>query len=138
MTVREIAAVRQDSAAGRRRWFQDDYFDLFVWQDAAGTPVAFQLCYARGANEGAISWRAGEGFTHARIDTGEHGPLTRRTPILRADGIPPYFRIYNRFLSASHAWDSPLRAFMLERLRAYRALLFGTRRPPRRRPSARR
>ena len=136
--MREIAAVRQDSAAGRRRWFQDDYFDLFVWQDAAGTPVAFQLCYARGANEGAIGWRASDGFSHARIDTGEDGPLTRRTPILRNDATPPYFRIYNRFLAASHGWDPQLRAFMLERLCAYRQALFGTRRRPRRRRPARR
>jgi hypothetical protein len=138
LTVREIAAVRQDSGTGQRRWFQDDYFDLFLWQDRAGTPVAFQLCYARGGNEGAISWRETDGFSHARIDTGEHGPLTRRTPILLADGIPPYFRIYARFLAASRGWDPQLHDFMLERLRAYRQMLFGTHRRPRRRGLARR
>ena len=138
MTVREIAAVRQDSGAGQRRWFQDEYFDLFLWQDGAGTPVAFQLCYGRGGKEGAISWRAAEGFSHARVETGEHGPLTRRTPILLADGIPAYFRIYGRFLAASCDWDPRLRDFMLERLRAYRHLLFGTHRKPRRRRTARR
>ena len=136
--MREISAVRQDSERGVRRWFQDDYFDLFVWQDASGEPVAFQLCYARGGNEGAIEWHAQRGFSHGRIDPGARPARHAMSPLLRPDGVPPYYRIVNRFLDLPPDWDPQLHAFVLERLREYRQALFGTRRPPRRPRSARR
>src|SRR5690606_35771569 len=91
-TMREIGPVRQDDERGSRRWFQDEYFDLFVWQDAAGAPIAFQLCYQRDAGEGAISWSVGDGFRHARVDAGRSvGLAPPMTPVLRPDGMPPYF-----------------------------------------------
>ena len=131
--MREIGPVRQDSDRGSRRWFQDDYFDLFVWQDRTGIPIAFQLCYERGAGEGAISWSAADGFAHARVDGGRNVAMrSPMSPLLRPDGIPPYFRIYSRLADAAD-FDPVLRAFVLERLRAYRRVLFGTHRKPRRR-----
>lgn len=138
--MREIGPVRQDSGRGSRRWFQDDYFDLFVWQDEAGKPVAFQLCYDRVRAEGAISWSAQAGFDHARVDAGAERTDLRygMSPMLRPDGVPPYFRIYNRFLAATKDWDPALREFMLARLREYRRALFGMHRMPRRRREARR
>lgn len=131
--LREIAPVRQD-ASGRKRWFQDEYFDLFLWQDEGGAPFAFQLCYARSSGaEGAISWSEAEGFAHASVDTGGLRARYAETPLLRPDGTPPYFRIYRRFLAAASDWDPLLRAFMLERLREYRRELYGVPRKPRRR-----
>jgi hypothetical protein len=56
------------------------------------------------------------------------------SPLLRPDGVPPYFRIYNRFVAAND-WDPDLHAFVTERLREYRRVLFGARRKPRRRYS---
>ena len=130
--MREIGPVRQDSEHGKRRWFQDEYFDLFVWQDPAGAPIGFQLCYERNCAEGAISWSVREGFAHARVDGGRSvGLAPPMSPMLRSDGMPPYFRIYNRFLAAAAGCDPALYAFVLERLRAYRCVLFGTRRTPR-------
>ena len=47
--LREMARVRQQDPAVRRRWFRDDYFDLFTWQKGdgpdGGIVVGFQLCY---------------------------------------------------------------------------------------------
>ena len=34
--LREITGVTQDTVGVSRRWFHDDYFDLFVRQDGAG------------------------------------------------------------------------------------------------------
>jgi hypothetical protein len=135
--MREIGSVRQDSARGYRRWFQDEYFDVFVWQDAGGRPIALQLCYDRDTAEGVISWSETDGFAHARVDGGAKQAKYSMTPILRPASMPPYFRIYNRFLAATPDWDPALRSFVLERLRDYRRLLFGTRRTPRRRPRTR-
>ena len=39
--LKEIHGVADDPPA-RRRWFHDDYFDLFVWQ-AEGQVTLFQL-----------------------------------------------------------------------------------------------
>ena len=134
--LQEIGAVRQDSALNQRRWFQDDYFDLYVWQDDGGTPIAFQLCFARNRAEGVIHWRAAEGFAHAQVDGGERAGAFSRAPVLRAGTTPPYFRIYNRFLQATSGWEPALRQFMVERLREYRHALFGVPRKPRRRRRA--
>ena len=130
--LREIGATRQDSARGRRRWFQDDYFDLYIWQDAAATVIAFQLCYARNQNEGVIRWSSEDGFSHERVDDARHAAGMGMAPVLRTGATPPYFRIYNCFLSASEGWDPGLRTLVIERLREYRRHLFGTRRTPRR------
>lgn len=131
--MREIGPLRQDGARGRRRWFQDDYFDLFVWQDEGERPVAFELCYDRKAIEGAITWSEAKGFAHARVDAGEQSPFVSMTPLHRAGGTLPYFRIYHRFVAATERWQPELRAFLLERLREYRRQLYGTHRTPRRR-----
>jgi len=131
--LREIGSIRQDSTRGARRWFQDDYFDLFVWQDAAGRTIAFQLCYDRNRGEGAISWSEDQGFTHARVDSGEQAQKHGMSPILRASGVVPYFRVYRRFIAASSGWEPPLRDFLLGRLHDYRHIIYGRRRAPRRR-----
>jgi len=130
--LREIGSVRQDSPRGLRRWFQDDYFDLYVWQDAAGEPLAFQLCYDRHHDEGTIHWSQEAGYSHARVDHGRSAPGHAMTPVLRPAGPPPYFRVYRRFLAAAKDWEPRLAAFISERLQEYRFELFGRRRPMRR------
>jgi hypothetical protein len=132
--LREIGAIRQDSDRGLRRWFQDDYFDLYVWQDAHAAPIAFELCYARGRGEGVIGWKSDAGFRHARVDGGERPAGIAMTPFLRYGDAPPYFRIYHRFLDTTADWEPVLRSFLIERLREYRKVLFGVHRKPRRRP----
>ena len=131
--LREIGSGQEDGSRGTRRWFQDEYFDLYVWQDASGAPIAFQLCYARNHREGAITWNQVGEFGHDRVDDGERNPFSTMTPILRADGFPPYFRICDRFLAASVECQQAVRDFVIDRLRAYRLALFGMPRKPRRR-----
>jgi hypothetical protein len=47
-----------------RRWFHDEYFDLFVWQGADGALARFELCYGAGASERALVWLGGERLFH--------------------------------------------------------------------------
>lgn len=61
--MREIQGVDEEPRL-HRRWFHDEYFDLFVWQDDAGTVVRFELCYGQGASERALVWLGGERFFH--------------------------------------------------------------------------
>src|SRR5262245_35119243 len=57
--LKEIHGVTDDPAA-RRRWFHDDFFDLFIWQ-ADGEVTLFQLCYGGDSSERALVWDAGPG-----------------------------------------------------------------------------
>lgn len=60
--LREIPDVIQDDPSNRRRWFQDDYFDLFVLE-TDGELAAFELCYDIRSNERALAWsRVGRYF----------------------------------------------------------------------------
>ena len=61
--LREIPGVVQDNPSNRRRWFQDDYFDLFVLE-ADDELAAFELCYDIGSNERALAWSRGGGYFH--------------------------------------------------------------------------
>src|SRR5256885_4845098 len=61
--LREILGVLQDDPSSQRRWFHDDYFDLFL-RETRGELSAFELCYGIGSNERALAWIRGQGFYH--------------------------------------------------------------------------
>src|SRR5216110_1285702 len=60
--LREIHGLTDDPPA-KRRWFHDDFFDLFVWQ-AKGEVTLFQLCYGIDSSEHALVWDRQRGFFH--------------------------------------------------------------------------
>jgi hypothetical protein len=82
--LKEIHGLADDPPA-RRRWFHDDYFDLFVWQ-AAGEVTLFQLCYGVDSSERALVWDHARGFFH-------DGPPASRDDVSRleeaATALPP-------------------------------------------------
>ena len=61
--LREILGVLQDDPSSERRWFHDDYFDLFVLQ-AGGELDAFELCYGIDSDERALVWSRAGGYFH--------------------------------------------------------------------------
>src|SRR5436853_7609181 len=61
--LKEILGVLQDDPSSQRRWFHDDYFDLFV-RETGGELTALELCYGIGSNERALAWIRGQGFYH--------------------------------------------------------------------------
>jgi hypothetical protein len=73
---KEIIGVADDPPA-KRRWFHDEYFDLFVWQ-AQGEVTLFQLCYGGDASERALVWDKARGFFH-------DGPASRDVVALFED-----------------------------------------------------
>ncbi|HEV3009880.1 MAG TPA: hypothetical protein VGX52_12670 [Burkholderiales bacterium] len=74
--LKEILGVADDPPA-KRRWFHDEYFDLFVWQ-AQGEVTLFQLCYGGDASERALVWDRARGFFH-------DGPASRDVVALFED-----------------------------------------------------
>lgn len=67
--MREILGVAHLVEA-RRRWFHDDYFDLFVWQTESGEITLFQLCYGIDSSERALVWDKDKGYFHDGNQTG--------------------------------------------------------------------
>ena len=85
--LKEIHGVADDPPA-KRRWFHDEYFDLFVWQGQGGELTLFQLCYGGDASERALVWDAARGFFH-------DGPASRDVVSLFEDAaaaLPPDVR----------------------------------------------
>lgn len=74
--LKEILGVADDPPA-KRRWFHDEYFDLFVWQ-SDGEVTLFQLCYGPDASERALVWDKARGFFH-------DGPASRDVVALFED-----------------------------------------------------
>jgi hypothetical protein len=60
--MREILGVADDPPA-RRRWFHDEFFDLFVWE-SGGEVTLFQLCYGVDSRERALVWDKKRGLFH--------------------------------------------------------------------------
>jgi hypothetical protein len=61
--LKEILGVSQDDPSSERRWFHDDYFDLFVRQ-TGDELAAFDLCYGIDSNERALVWSRSHGYFH--------------------------------------------------------------------------
>jgi hypothetical protein len=108
--LQKIRGVRQDDAERTRDWYQDDYFDLFVWTDAAGAVVAFQLCYDRLNQERVLAWSRDGGFLHRRVDDGE------QSPILVTDGVFAADEVALEFDRRADALDPSVRAFLLRKI----------------------
>jgi hypothetical protein len=60
--MREIFGLADDPPA-RRRWFHDDFFDLFVWETGEDVTL-FQLCYGVDSTERALVWDKSRGLFH--------------------------------------------------------------------------
>ena len=110
--LQKIRGVRQDDASRERHWFQDDYFDLFVWTDAAGRVLAFQLCYDRLRQERVLAWSEEHGFIHHRVDDGEPTPVKNMTPIMITDGWFAVAEIGAEFDVRGSGMDSAVRDFI--------------------------
>jgi hypothetical protein len=112
----EVKATKQREDEDFRRWFTDDFFDLFVWFSKKGKITAFQLSYDKNINERAITWRRKGGFMHTKVDDGEHLPSSMMTPVLVSDGVFDNKTIAERFKEAAAELDSKLVNFVYKKI----------------------
>lgn len=118
--LKEYQGVKQIEGEARRRWFNDAYFDLIVWLDEQEQIVGFQLCYDIARRHRALTWRKERGFTHHRVDDGEHRPgKFKATPILVADGLFDAECVAERFQQAARQLDLDLTEFIYKKILAY-------------------
>ncbi len=118
--LKEFRNVRQEPAAGHRRWFDDDVmpFEVIVWYGAADAIEGFQICYNFGAGEHALTWRQNVGFAHSAVDSGSRGVFGNLTPILIPDGKVPWSELAQRFESCSASLEPELRELVGQHLKA--------------------
>jgi hypothetical protein len=103
--LREIEGIGAEPRT-LRRWFHDEYFDLFVWQTDVGEVTLFQLCYGIDASERALIWHRVGGFFHDGA-----GP-----------GKPPGAdKIVARFEVAAQSLPQNINLAVTERIREYLA-----------------
>jgi hypothetical protein len=95
--LKEIHGVADDPPA-QRRWFHDEYFDLFVWQ-AEGQVTLFQLCYGVDSSDRALVWDRKRGFFH--------------------DGPPAPDEVVARFDDAATALPEDIRSEIREKIHEF-------------------
>jgi hypothetical protein len=111
--LREILDVMQDDASSVRRWFHDDYFDLYT-REKGGEVVAFELCYGIHAYERALAWIRDRGFYHDGEPSGDFiGAGLRPGDALEADPI------IARFIVSAGGLPEALRAALEARVREF-------------------
>jgi hypothetical protein len=118
--LEEFIRVRQDRGT-YRRYFTDEYFDLFVWYNKkGGRIIGFQLCYDKTGDYRAVTWEKKHGFHHNRIDSGE--PCStgiKQSPILIADGMFDNKKIADLFKRVSGQMEKKLADYIYGKLLEY-------------------
>ena len=134
--LREIRGVRQDNPGLTRRWYQDEFFDLYTWHTAAGKLAGFQLCYDLPRKERALTWHQKHGFSHSKVDAGDNGRVGG-SPLLEGTAPFPHRLVRSRFIKHAATIDAPTREAIIDKMREYgRAMARGGVTVPRRqRPS---
>lgn len=112
--------VAQKEENYRRRWFEDDFFELIVWFDSSDAIHGFQLCYPRYGDERALTWKQEIGFLHEKIDDSRVFGSMPATAILVPDGIFPAELVLNEFKKRSKEIEGEIAQFILEKLNEYK------------------
>ena len=100
-----------------RRWFSDSHLDLIVWEEDNGKVLGFQLCYGKGIDEHALTWRKSDGYTHDKVDDGEDPGMDHKSsPILVSDGQINPSALAEGFLARSTNIDSTIAELVYEKL----------------------
>jgi hypothetical protein len=114
--MHEILPPRKEAEGASRRWFQDDFFDLYIWQARGGGVSAFQLCYDRRANERSLRWSPATGFAHDGVDIPEDKPGRAMSALLTVDGVFPAELVTKRFAESAKSLPAELREVVAARL----------------------
>jgi hypothetical protein len=112
----EYRYVRTIPGEPQLRWFQSDYFQLFIWSEN-NSPIAFRLCYNRGYRERAITWEKATGhIRHDAVDDGESIESYPRSPILIAQRHAIPAGVIERFQRTPGEVPFEIRQLVIEQL----------------------
>lgn len=111
----EIKGVKQNPDEDKRRWFTDnEFWDLYIWQNNKSEITGMQLCYNRSFNERALTWFKNRMFNHTKVSQGEG--YRNSTPILVADGNLDKKIISKKFKEDSQNLEKKIVNFVLKKI----------------------
>jgi hypothetical protein len=130
IVFREITVSKQAAQGPKRRWYQSEYFDLFIFyfrhserKDAHADRefVGMQLCYDIRRNQRTLEWQKANGFTHHRVNKGadtlsDHGASAS---LLERGGEFDANAVLGRFMTESGGLPPIVRKFVMEKLAEY-------------------
>ena len=115
--LKEIPYIRQIEGEPRRRWFEDEYFDLIVWFDQDGAILEFELCYDKTKVQRALRWEGPEQYSHFRVDDGEHhAGRGKASPILLRDTRFDREKVLRRFELESGSLEESIARLVHEKI----------------------
>jgi hypothetical protein len=115
----EVTNLSQHDAGAHRRWFHDEFFDLYVWENYAGEVQGFQLCYAKADQQRALRWSQERGYNHEGVDSPEDKPGRAMSAIFIADGLFDPDGIGAKFEHESEPLPPRVRNFVLDKIKGY-------------------
>lgn len=117
--LKEYSGVSQHAGEAFRRFFWDDYLQLYVWFDPDQRIVGFELSYDTLEDFRAFRWSPERGVQHYRVDDGECRPMRKGVPILQVDDSSVDRRIDAEFAVRSGAVEPEISGFVSARLSEY-------------------
>jgi len=127
----EVTNLTQHDAGSHRRWFHDEFFDLYVWENSAvesnsevnsegeSKIQGFQLCYAKADQQRALRWSQERGYNHEGVDSPEDKPGRAMSAIFIADGVFDPDHIAEKFEIESGSLSPSVRDFVLAKIKGY-------------------
>lgn len=114
--LREIRNVTQIPGQGARRWFNDEHCDLFIWYDAGGRILGFQLCFDKQARaEFALTYTEAAGYSFDGVAT-EASVCDMGSPVLLGAGEFSRRRLIEHLDERSAALEPSLYEYLREKL----------------------
>ena len=127
---REITVSKQANEGPKRRWYQSDYFDLFIFYfrhseradvKADREFVGMQLCYDIRRKQRTLEWKKDGGFSHHRVVKGgdtmaDHGSSAA---LLEQGGDFDANSVVDRFVRESGSLPPIIRQFVMQKLAEY-------------------
>ena len=129
---REITITKlADEGGPKRRWYQSDYFDLYIFyfrhseradKHADREFTGLQLCYDIRHNQRTLEWKKGSGFSHLAVSKGGNDTLSDHgasAALMQQGGQFDADKVIDRFVKESAALPGQVRKFVLQKLAEY-------------------
>ena len=130
---REITISKKSEGGPKRRWYQSDYFDLYIFylrhsermdKHADREFVGMQLCYDIRRNQRTLEWKKEEGFSHHAVQKGgdtmsDHGSSAA---LLQKGGTFDSQKVIDLFMRDSGSLPGQIKIFVLKQLTEYARL----------------
>ena len=131
---REITISKQPDGGAKRRWYQSDYFDLYIFylrhsersdKHADREFVGMQLCYDIRRNQRSLEWKKTDGFSHHTVKKGGGDTLSDHgasAALLQQGGVFDAAKVVDRFMADSGGLPGQIKTFVLQKLAQYAKL----------------